>query len=343
MNIVPISMILIVFGSQAAVRPELRTASVKAAIDKGLRRIEHGAASYTTHRHCFSCHHQALPVWCMTSARLRGFAVEPAKIHQQIEFTLNTFADKKEQIAKGQGVPGGNTMTVYALMTLKAAGHPADETTDALIRYLLVRQRADGSWPALAQRPPTEGSTFTNNALALRSLHTYGLGEGTHGKPEVRVRVEKAVSRAIDWLKQNKPVTTEDRVSHLRGLVWAGADSKQIGTARELLVKCQHDDGSWSQQATLPGDAYATGTVMIGLRLSGMLPSDPIYQRGIAYLLRTQAADGAWLVTTRSHPVQTFFDNGDPGGKSQFISFAATNWAVLALLESFPIQLPTLL
>ena len=40
--------------------------------------------------------------------------------------------------------------------------------------YLLVRQRPDGSWPALANRPPTEGSAFTNTALALRVLRAYG-------------------------------------------------------------------------------------------------------------------------------------------------------------------------
>jgi hypothetical protein len=34
--------------------------------------------------------------------------------------------------------------------------------------------------------------------------------------------------------------------------------------------------------------------------------------------------------------LQPFFDNGDPGGKSQFISFAATGWATLALLETVP-------
>ena len=62
---------------------------------------------------------------------------------------------------------------------------------------------------------------------------------------------------------------------------------------------------------------------------------DPI-RRGLAYLLKTQREDGAWIVETRSRPVQIFFDNGDPGGKSQFISFAATNWAVLALLETLP-------
>jgi N-acyl-D-amino-acid deacylase len=60
------------------------------------------------------------------------------------------------------------------------------------------------------------------------------------------------------------------------------------------------------------------------------------YQKGIKYLLDSQKEDGAWIVTTRSRPLQVFFDNGDPGGKSQFISFAATNWAVLALLETIP-------
>jgi len=52
--------------------------------------------------------------------------------------------------------------------------------------------------------------------------------------------------------------------------------------------------------------------------------------------LDTQKEDGAWIVQTRARPLQLFFDNGDPGGKSQFISFAATNWAVLALLETVP-------
>jgi len=277
----------------------------------------------------------------MTSARARGFAVEPIRIREQIEFTLNTFAGKEDQIAKGQGIAGGNTMAVYALMTLEAGGHPADKTTSALIQYLLARQRADGSWPALAQRPPMEGSAFTNNALALRSLRAYGRN-CAKGNEALLARIDKAMSKGRDWLKQNNPVTTEDKISYLRGLVWADADGKQVEVARNTLLKSQREDGSWSQLDTLPGDAYATGTVLVALWSSGMPSTSPAYQRGSDYLLRTQRPDGAWLVTTRSKPVQTFFDNGDPGDKSQFISFAATNWAVLALLESFPIQLSIL-
>ena len=65
-------------------------------------------------------------------------------------------------------------------------------------------------------------------------------------------------------------------------------------------------------------------------------PDAPAYRKAVRYLVRAQTAEGAWLVTTRSRPVQVFFDNGDPGGKSQFISMAATNWALLALLNTVP-------
>ena len=60
--------------------------------------------------------------------------------------------------------------------------------------------------------------------------------------------------------------------------------------------------------------------------------------KGVQFLLKTQRDDGAWLVETRSKPVQVFFDNGDPGDKSQFISMTATGWAVWALLKSLPDQ-----
>jgi hypothetical protein len=74
----------------------------------------------------------------------------------------------------------------------------------------------------------------------------------------------------------------------------------------------------------------------MALRQAGVEAGAPAYRRGVAYLLRTQTPEGAWIVQTRSRPVQTFFDNGDPGGKHQFISFAATGWAVQALLETVP-------
>jgi N-acyl-D-amino-acid deacylase len=310
----------------------------RTAIEKGLRRIEQGAASYVTKRQCFSCHHQALSILSLTSARRRGFQVDEAGMRRQIEFTLDSFKAKKARILKGQGIEGASTMAVYALFALEGASHPADETTASLVQYLLVRQRPNGAWPALAKRPPLEGSLFTNAALGLSVLRKYGPAGDAKGADDLRGKVEAAYSKGRQWLLENEPETTEDRVFHLRGLVSAAADRKTIAAARDRLLKEQRKDGSWAQLPSLEGDAYATGSVLMALRAAGVPASDPAYQRGVKYLLATQKDDGSWLVMTRSRPMQTFFDNGDPGGKSQFISFAATCWAVMGLLEQYPVK-----
>lgn len=322
---------LMAIGLPAEGAPE----PARTAIEKGLRRIEQGAASYITKRKCFSCHHQALPILTLSSAERRGFAVPAETLRRQIEFTLEAFKDK-DKIAKGKAVDGASTQAAYALYALEGARHPADQTTAALIRYLLVRQRPDGAWPALAKRPPLEGSLFTNAALALRALRKYGPGKEAKDAPELRAQVEAAFRKGRDWLLDNEPVTTEDKVFHLRALVAAGASTKEITAARDRLLKEQRQDGSWSQMPDRDGDAYATGTAVLALHEVGLKTTDPAYRKAAAFLLATQKPDGSWLVTTRSRPVQVFFDNGDPGGKSQFISFASTCWAVLALLEQFP-------
>jgi N-acyl-D-amino-acid deacylase len=117
----------------------------------------------------------------------------------------------------------------------------------------------------------------------------------------------------------------------------AGVEAKAIEEAREQLLKEQRADGSWAQLEKMDGDAYATATALVVLRKAGLGTDHEAYQKGVKYLLDTQKEDGAWIVQTRTRPLQIYFDNGDAGGKSQFISFAATGWAVLALLETVPV------
>jgi len=58
--------------------------------------------------------------------------------------------------------------------------------------------------------------------------------------------------------------------------------------------------------------------------------------RGVAYLLRTQLADGTWHVRTRSSPFQPLKDSGFPHGRDQWILAAGTSWAAMALTLSQP-------
>jgi N-acyl-D-amino-acid deacylase len=320
----------------ALVRAEDETSALRQAIDRGLRRLEEGSANYIKNRQCFSCHHQALTMAAFVSARKRGFEVEEARGKTQLEYTLKSFRGKEERIAKGQGVGGANATVGYALFCLEAVGHAPDATTAALVEFLLVKQRDDGAWLASSNRPPSEGSLFTDAALALRALKTYGPAKDAKEAEALRERVEAAFNKGRDWLRKQKPKDTEDKLWRLRGLIAAGVERKEIDAARDVLLKEQLTDGSWSQLPDKPGDAYATGAVLMALREAGVKADDAAYQKGVRWLLKTQREHGGWVVETRSRPVQVFFDNGDPGGKSQFISFAATGWAVLALLEACP-------
>ena len=103
----------------------------------------------------------------------------------------------------------------------------------------------------------------------------------------------------------------------------------EVGLAQE------HSDGGWSQLPTLESDAYATGQSLVALKEAGILKvTDPAYKRGVQFLLTSQFGDGSWYVKSRVIKIQPYFESGFPFGPDQWISAAATNWAVMALVPA---------
>ena len=101
------------------------------------------------------------------------------------------------------------------------------------------------------------------------------------------------------------------------------------------IVRTQRADGGWAQLPALESDAWATGTALYALNQAGGMPAtDPVYQRGVAFLLRTQFEDGSWWVKSRTWAFQPHFDGQFPHGKDQWISQGAAGWATLALLPT---------
>src|SRR5262249_1746126 len=153
--------------------------------------IVKGATNYPENRNCFSCHHQAMAVLTLTSAKRHGFNVDDKVVKGQITFSLRTFRNTKV-IAQGKGVGGDTTGVVYALNTFAAAGRSRDGTMKALVQYLLVKQSKDGSWPIAfrGDRPPTMGSKFTNVGLALFVLKQYSPPKYADGATELQKRID---------------------------------------------------------------------------------------------------------------------------------------------------------
>ena len=92
---------------------------------------------------------------------------------------------------------------------------------------------------------------------------------------------------------------------------------------------------------TMESNAYATGQTLVALQTAGMPVSDPVYRRGVQFLLNTQMEDGSWCVRSRALGFQPYFDNGFPYGVDQWISNAGTDWATMALTLAMPAAAPT--
>lgn len=124
---------------------------------------------------------------------------------------------------------------------------------------------------------------------------------------------------------------------------WADSAADRLGAsmapAAQSLAQAQRTDGGWSQLPTLESDAYATGQALVALQATGMKPTDPIYEGGAAFLLKTQLADGSWFVKSRVETFQPYFESGFPHGHDQWISAAGTSWAITALALTRPAAL----
>ena len=123
----------------------------------------------------------------------------------------------------------------------------------------------------------------------------------------------------------------------LNALADARASVAERAPFVKALTAAQNADGSWSQLPGIRPDAYATGEALYALHVSGDVPvKDPVYQKGVEWLLRNQLADGSWFAPTRAVPVQPHTFESFPNGWHQFISEAASSWATMALLFTLP-------
>lgn len=305
---------------------------VRAAVERALPLLQRSATTYTEHRECFACHHQAAAVLACSTARAHGFAIDADVLDQQVKFTLDGMTKGRDNYRKGKGLGGQVATAGYALWTLEAGKHPPDETTAAMAEYVLLRDEKLPNWKVNSNRPPSEASDFTTTYLALRGLRAYGTAEQ---QERIRQRTEAAKS----WLLKTAATETEERVFRLWGLKLTEAEPKELQAAAQEILASQRDDGGWAQLDQLASDAYATGSALAALHeAAGLATDDPAYQRGVDFLLKTQREDGSWRVESRSRPFQTYFESGFPHGKDQFISMAASGWAVMALARTCPAE-----
>lgn len=313
--------------SVAAAGEPVQEAKRKDAIHRGLAIVTRGAKNYPQHRQCFSCHHQTLPMFALAAARDAGYATDKEVFANQLAFTQTFFTGRQEALARGERIGGAAATVAYGLWTYEIAQRAPDDVTDALVANLLKLQEADGHWQPPSVRPPLEESHVSLTVLAAYALQSFARGEQ-------QPAADTSLDKANRWLADVKLASTEDYAFSLLWHTRYAPDEQRAKAIATSLWERQREDGGWGQTPEMESDAYATGQALSVLSEHITAGSSGNFHRGIDLLLTTQAADGSWHVKSRSKPVQKYFDNGDPHGKDQFISMAATSWATTAIISA---------
>ncbi len=292
------------------------------AITKALSVSQAPASKFLGTGGCIACHAQNLNGMAVAAAKVAGLKQDATLEAAATRATTALFTPMQEQFFQAQDPPGGVEMVEYSILQMTSGGVPATLGTDALVHYIAATQRKEGDWPIVTGRPPLDGSSFSQTARAIRALRAYAVA----GR---KTEFDERVARAAAWMARNEPLTTDDRAGQILGLQWAG-QSVPAARIRDLTAK-QRADGGWAQTDNLATDAYATGEVLWSLHEAGMAASDPVFRRGVDYLLRTQQQDGSWHVVTRALGIQPYFQSGFPYGHDQWISQAGTAMAAIGL------------
>lgn len=304
-------------GAQSG--PEIRQ-----AVNRALPPLERSAAAFVAKRACVSCHHNILSILMFQMARERGVTFDPAVLGAVEAKTFRSlrgpgaFDDAVQAVTLNDPTPDDS----YLLMAAYAAGLKPDLTTAVYARRLVQWQR-DGHWVTSDFRPPHSSSVFTATATAVRAISLY--------MPD-----KTSIFRARQWLIRTRPASTEDAAFRLLGLVWASATANEIDAARRDLLAMRKPTGGWPELPGYQPDAYSTGESLFALHESGV----KITGADLRFLISTQAADGTWRVRTRMvSPADIspeYFPTGFPYEKDEFLSYAGSAWATMALLTALP-------
>ncbi len=269
---------------------------------------------------CFSCHNNGDAARALFTAKRSGFVVPRRSLAD-----TTAWVSRPPRWDHNKGDPGfsdprlANLQFASSLLAAIEAGIFSDRAAlhPAALK-VAADQGPDGAWRIEAQD-------------ALGSPATYGTALATFSAWRVLTEADAletkiAASRAADWLRR-APMSNGPAVAAVLWFSVLDPSAMSVSrrtTAFALLRRTQTTDGGWGPYADSPAEVFDTALALLAL---AELPRDAevgaMIQRGRAFILTHQRADGGWTGTTRP-----------AGGESYAQTMSTTGWATLALLRT---------
>jgi ankyrin repeat protein len=302
------------------------TVDARKAVERAMPLLTSVSKEFFRMSGCGGCHHQHVIGLAAPAAARHGIAVPEGFSREETQILKSELMGSRDALLQNVFISVDGL--VFSMLGMTDQKYPGDDLTDALVSAIAARQTENGDWQHFPLvRPPLESSPFVVAAFSVRALKHYTI-------PARQGEFEERIARARQWLLRTQPSAPFERAFQVMGLKWSGAERGMVQRAVADLRKLQRPDGGWPQLATLASDAYGTAVALYALSQSGVSAADAAYQRGVRFLLSQQKEDGSWHVASRAPKVQPYFQSGFPYDHDQWISTAATAFAVTALAEA---------
>lgn len=297
---------------------------LRESLGKALGLLESAGPEFYKVNGCISCHHQSIPQMAAGVTRKKGIAVNEAVSKAQGEAVTALLKLSENNLWQmGCSTLGGYVATLsYDLVGLGADGQPRSQWIDLASNCLAKAQTISGAWTIRDVRQPLGSNDAKYTALSMRGLLNYTL-------PGLKDEYAARVARGAAYLESAPEGDMQSLAFRILGLKWAGRTAAIPRLARQL-ESLQRANGGWAQDAEMATDAYATAISLWALH-EGAGSGNSTWQKGAVYLRRLQKEDGSWHVRSRGFGFQPYRETGFPHGHDQWISAAATGFAVLAL------------
>lgn len=330
-------------GSVAAAE-ELDLTAVRRAVNRSLPWLASDMIAWRQSNDCAACHHGPMYLWSGHIAKRQGYSVDEDQLQSYARWMIE---DEKARIFPAPETIAQASAAINAAdrMTTAMMGHrnlsqptlylahalnamPIDDPLAAagwrkVEQHWAAAQMDDGSFAGRKGWSPIFNTPQILTLFAATALHDRLSANGAdQSRTSPFVQTHR---RADEFLLKQIPDATHQGVV-LRMLTKTQADDVAKNSLIQELRSLQRDDGGWSQTSDRPSDAFAVGQSLYAMYCVGVPSTDDSVRRGLAFLVRSQAADGTWPMTSRNNP-----ETGKPADNLNPITYAATAWAVIGI------------